>query len=62
MYILCEALLPKNYGFGRILDLPQKPNLLLLFSTIAYWKPKTSQLVLTPWDQEALNGSIFVTP
>ena len=63
MYLLCEALLPKKIGFGRILDLPGKPNFLLLFFTmiITYWKPETSQLVHTPWDHEPLSGSIIGT-
>ena len=35
----------KKAGFCTILDLPWKPNLLLLFSTITYWNPETRQLV-----------------
>ena len=40
----------QKIGFGRILDLPRKPNLLMLFLIIMYWNPKTSRLVHTPWD------------
>ena len=39
-------------GFRRILDLPWKTNLLWLFSTIAHWKPETSQLVHKSWEHE----------
>ena len=52
----------KKIGFGRILDLPCKPNLLLLFVTItSVLEAQDKPLVHTPWDHESLNGSIFVT-